>query len=35
MELKTAKAGLFASTFDDAALASAALTPDDVRLLVG
>ena len=35
MELKAAKSGLFASTFDEAELASAALTPDDVRRLLG
>jgi SNF2 family DNA or RNA helicase len=35
MELKNAKAGLFASTFEGAELASAELTADDVLRLVG
>jgi len=35
MELKAAKAGLFTSTFDGLELATARLTPDDVRHLVG
>ncbi len=34
MELKAAKSGLFASMFDDAELASARLTADDVRQLI-
>ena len=35
IELKAAKAGLFASTFDGPDLASARLTATDVRRLVG
>ena len=35
MQLKAAKAGLFASTMDGADLSSADLTPDDIRRLVG
>jgi SNF2 family DNA or RNA helicase len=35
MELKAAKAGLFASALDGLELAAAGLTPDDVRHLVG
>jgi SNF2 family DNA or RNA helicase len=35
MQLKASKAGLFTSMFDGEELASAALTPDDVRELLG